>query len=421
MQTVTDLALPFLAIDTPEFGRDPFSRFAEARAQHPWLAKTTYGYVVTEYAAIRDLLSMDDRMRPPHEVIIAAMNAEGSRWERFQLDSLMAVSGDTHRRIRDVVAPMFTPRAANQHRELMRATIRGVLDEWAPKGSFDFEEFASYFPINVMGALLGADPAAIPGLKTSLETLGLSFNMIPGFLPKLDEACATLEDYLARFIAERRAGVRRNTEPDLLDALLGAYDAGGLNDTELNSLLIFLFVAGYDTSKNVLTFIMHELMDRPEVYARCAEDPAYCRKVVEETLRYESPGTASRISDAEVVYRDVVIPKDTMLFLPMSIAGRDPATFAEPDRYDPERPNANRHLAFGRGAHICLGQYIARAQIEEGLHQIAQRLKDPKRAGPSGYRPFPGTWGMKGLPITFTPAAPPAEAKPMLAQEETPV
>jgi cytochrome P450 len=410
MQLVTELALPHMALEDPELARDPASQFNLARSQHPWLAKTAYGYMVTEYAAIRDLLSMDDRMRPPHEAIIAAMHAEGSRWERFQLDSVMAATGETHKRIRDVLAPMFTPRAANTHRQLMRATISRLLDEWAPKGRFDFEEFASYFPISVMCTLLGADRAAIPGLRSSLETLGLSFSLIPDFLPQLDQACETLDDYLARFIAERRAGLRRNAEPDLLDALIGAHDAGDLSETELISFLIFLFVAGYDTSKNVLTFIMQEMLTRPQMYERCAEDPDYCRKVVEETLRYHNPGTSSRLTNEDIVYRDVLLPKDTMLFLPNSMSGRDPQAFPDADTFDPERQHTNRHLAFGRGMHMCLGQYIARAQIEEGLHLIAQRITKPRLVGEYGFRPFPGVWGLKGLPIEFTPAAASAEA-----------
>jgi cytochrome P450 len=405
MRPLTELPLPYLAIEDAEFAKDPFARFNAARAEHPWLAKTAHGYIVTEYAAIRDLLGMDAQMRPPHEVIVAVMQAEGSRWARFQLESVMAATGAAHNRIRDVVAPMFTPRAANLHRELMRETISALLDDWAPKGQFNFEEFASYFPITVMCTLLGADPKAIPGLRSSLETLGLSFSMIPELLPQLNEACETLETYLGRFIAERRAGVRRNAEPDLLDALLGAHDAGGLSDNELNSLLIFLFVAGYDTSKNVLTFIMHDLIDRPEMYERCAEDPAYCRKVVEESLRFHNPGTGARIANEDVVYRDVLIPKDTVLFLPTSVSGRDPSAVADPDAFDPERQQASRHLAFGRGMHMCLGQFIARAQIEEGLHLTAQRLKHPRLVGEYGFRPFPGVWGLKGLPIAFTPTA----------------
>ena len=414
MRPVTELSLPYLAIGSPEFARDPVSQFDTARAQHPWLAKTDYGYVITEYAAIKDLLGMDAQMRPPHEVFIDAMNARGSRWERFQMESVLAIHNADHKRIRDVIAPMFTPRAANQHRALMRQVISQVLDEWCPKGRFDFEEFASYFPITVMCSLLGASPSIVPGLRSSLEALGLSFNMIPGFLPQLEKACEVLEDALATLIADRRAGRRLNAEPDLLDPLLEARDSGGISEGELQSLLIFLFVAGYDTSKNVLTFIMHDMLQHPEMYARCAEDLAYCHKVVEESMRYRSPGTSARLTDVDLVYRDVMIPKNTMLFLPNGIAGRDPSAFPDPEKYDPDRQQTNRHIGFGRGMHICLGQFIARAQIEEGLHQIAQRIRSPKLAGTYGYRPFPGVWGIKGLPIEFTPAPRPAAAAALI-------
>jgi cytochrome P450 len=299
---------------------------------------------------------------------------------------------------------MFTPRAANLRRDLMRQVIARLLDEWAPKGAFDFEEFASYFPITVMCSLIGASPEIIPEMRSSLETLGLSMNLIPNFLPKLEQAVEFMETYLERLVADRRAGKRLREEPDLLDTLIGARDSGGLSDQEMNSFLIFLFVAGYDTSKNVLTMMMDQLIPRPEIYNRCAVDPDYCRKVVEESLRYRNPGNSARLVNEEFVYRDVVFPKNTMLFLPNSISGRDPEAVTDPERFDPERPQQNRHLAFGRGMHMCLGQYIARAQIEEGFHLIAQRLKNPKLVGKSGVRPFPGTWGLKGLPIEFTSA-----------------
>jgi cytochrome P450 len=417
MRSITELSLPYLAIGSPEFAKDPFAQFNAARAEHPWLAKTDYGYVITEYAAIKDLLGMDSQMRPPHEVIIGALNAKGSRFERFQLESVLAIHNADHKRIRDVVAPMFTPRAANQHRTLMRLVISRVLDEWTPKGRFDFEEFASFFPITVMCSLLGASPSIVPGLRSSLEALGLSFNMIPNFLPQLEKACEVMEEALANLVADRRAGRRLNAEPDLLDPLLAARDSGGISEGELQSLLIFLFVAGYDTSKNVLTFIMHDLLQRSEIYERCAVDLAYCRKVVEESMRYRSPGTSARLTNVDLVYRDVTIPKDTMLFLPNGIAGRDPSAFPDPDKYDPDRQQANRHIGFGRGMHICLGQFIARAQIEEGLHQIARRIKNPKLTGTYGYRPFPGVWGLKGLPIEFTPAPPTAEEAAALVED----
>jgi cytochrome P450 len=243
-------------------------------------------------------------------------------------------------------------------------------------------------------------------LRASLETLGLSFNLLPELLPQLDEAILVMETYLADLVAERRAGDRLRAAPDLLDGILKARDEGVFTEAEMVSLLIFLFVAGYDTSKNVLTLIMLEMLDRHETYEHCAENVEYARKVVEETFRYHSVSTVPRVVSRDFVYRDVLFPAGQMLFFPLSMAGRDPGAFADADRFDPLRDvQDNRHMAFGRGIHICLGQFIARAQIEEGLHLIAQRVTKPRLAGEFGYRPFPGIWGLRGLPITFTPDA----------------
>jgi cytochrome P450 len=404
MQSITELSLPQLVMEDPKFAEDPFPPFAAARRQHPWLAKNSYGYVVTEYAAMKDLLAMDDKLRVAHEGMVELMDAKGSSWGDFQLESILGLGGERHQRIRDVLAPMFTPRAANQHRWLMREVISRLLDEWAPKAKFDFEEFASHFPITVMCSLIGASPEALPVLRSSLETLGLSFNLIPDFLPRLEQAIEIMDGFVTRLIANRRAGQRLNEQPDLLDALIEAHDSGRLTTVEMKNVLIFLFVAGYDTSKNVLTLIMYELLTRPSIYQRCAEDPGYCRKVIEEGLRFQNPATIPRLLNEDLVYRDLLFPKDTMLFFPVGVATRDPSAVPSPDDFDPERVHDNRHLAFGRGMHICLGQFIARAQMEEGLHLIAQRVTDPKPTGKPGHRSFIGVWGLKGLPIEFTPA-----------------
>jgi cytochrome P450 len=406
MQPITDLSLPQLAIEDPKFAEDPFPRFTAARHQHPWLAQSSFGYVITEYAAMKDLLGMDDKLRVAQEGVIDLMNARGSKWGKFQLGSINGIAADRHKSLRDLLAPMFTPRAANQHRGLMRQVISRLLDEWAPNGKFDFEEFVSYFPITVICSMIGASPEVVPKLRSSLETLGLSFNLIPGFLPRLEQAIEVMEEFIAELVAARRAGQRSAEQPDLLDALIAANDSGGLTTVEMSNLLIFLFVAGYDTSKNVLTMIMYELIKRPEIYARCKEDLAYCRNVVEEGLRFQSPATIPRLVSEALSYRGVLIPKGTMLFFPVGMATRDASAIPSPDEFDPERPQSNRHMAFGRGIHMCLGQFIARAQIEEGLHLIVRRLANPKLVGKIGHRPFPGVWGLRGLPIEFTPVTP---------------
>jgi len=106
----------------------------------------------------------------------------------------------------------------------------------------------------------------------------------------------------------------------------------------------------------------------------------------------------------EFTYRDVTFPVGTNLQFILTLSGRDPAAFRDADTFDPERPPDNRHLAFGRGMHICLGQFLARAQIEEGLHLIAQRIRSPRQAGEVSWRPFVGVWGIRSLPIEFEPA-----------------
>ena len=140
------------------------------------------------------------------------------------------------------------------------------------------------------------------------------------------------------------------------------------------------------------------------MWTRCAEDKTFCMKVVEEMLRHSTIATFYRSVVQDFEYAGVRFTKGALVVFATPLAGRDPAGFPEPMKFDPERECENRHVAFGRGAHICLGMFIARAQLEEGLHLIAQRLRQPRRAGAVTWRPFLAAWGLRELPIAFTPA-----------------
>lgn len=407
MKELGELELYDLPMATPEFAADPYSFVENARRVHPWIARCENGYCVFEYTAIRDLMWMDDKMRPSFDEVVSIMNAKGSPWGRFTDEQMIALPEREHRLLRDTFAAKFTPRFANQMRPVMQQTMNRLLDEWAPKERIDFEEFASYYPVSVLSQLVGGPLEAIPGLRQSLETFGLGMSLNPELLPALDEAYLHIEAFSENLIDERQANPGQNEQPDLLDVLMEASEEGGISRRQLTDLLVFLYAAGYDTSKNVITYLMHTLIERPEIYQRCAEDLDYCRKVVEEMLRYYNPGTSFRFTDADIAYRDVHLPKDTMLFFPLSIVGRDPTAYDDPHEFDPDRPidPQRRQMAFGLGKHMCLGQFIARAQIQEGIHLIARRMRNPRRVGESGIRPFYGIWGYKGLPIEFEDAA----------------
>ncbi|RZI61391.1 MAG: cytochrome P450 [Zymomonas sp.] len=405
---LADLDLYNLPWNTPEMAADPYPFIETARAKHPWLARTDQGYVVYGYQAIRDLMEYDndDRLRPSFDGIIQILGAQGTPWGRFTSEQMLALVGEEHRKLRDTFAVKFTPRYANQIRPLMREIMGRLLDEWLPKGRFDFSEFASFYPVAVMTSMIGAPLDVIPGLRASLETLGRAFGLVPGIEPQLQQAIVHVDEFCQQLVAERRANPDHAGPEDLLDMLIDASSEGGIPERQLFDMLIFLFEAGYDTSKNVMTYMMYEMTRHPDIYAKCAQDIDYCRKALEEFLRYVNPSHSFRFTDTEITYDGVVLPKDTMLFFALVQAGRDPSAFENPGLFDPDRPvdPRHRHLAFGLGKHMCLGQYIARAQIQEGMHLVAQRMKDPRIAGEVSFRPYPGIWGLESLPLEFTAA-----------------
>jgi cytochrome P450 len=282
--------------------------------------------------------------------------------------------------------------------------ISGLLDEWEPKGAFDFEEFASHFPITVMCKLMGVSPVIIPSLRSSLEAMGLGISMNPDLLDNLNAAFETLDAAAQGVIDEREASWMPGDEDDLLDLLMEAKAQGGMSRRELADIIVFLLVGGFDTSKNMLTLVMYELVDRPEDYARCAEDLEFCGSVVDEAMRIHGASNTNRLVTQDIDYRDVRIPAGTVLWFPWGVIGRDPSSAEDPDEFDPHKTRTNPHVGFGLGPHICLGKFIARTLLSEGVHLIAQRIRQPRSSGPQGWRPFLGVWGIRGLPIQFQPA-----------------
>jgi cytochrome P450 len=220
----------------------------------------------------------------------------------------------------------------------------------------------------------------------------------------LNKAVLTLEEFSDGLIVERERSWKPGDDADLLDTLLEAKNKGGMSHDELVNLLVFLFGAGYDTSKNVLTLIMHEMVQHHDIYERCAESVAFCSKVADESMRIHGPVNGARILTDDIEHRGVHFAKGTMIWFPKSVIGQDPATAPDADQFNPDREVKQAHLGFGYGPHLCLGKFIAVAQIAEGLHIIAKRMKKPTSPGPQAWRPFLGVWGIKGLPVEFEAA-----------------
>jgi cytochrome P450 len=400
-----ELDLGMMPIEDPAFAKNPYPFLETARARHPWLARCEVGYVIHGYQAMKDLMWMDDKMRTSNDSVVSIMGAEGTLFGDHIGRQILAMRGPDHARVRGAVAEAFTPRNVNRYRALMRSVISDLLDEWAPKGRFDVAEFAAYFPITIACALVGAPRESVEPIIDALETFGRgAFALDPKQLPAMDAALHRTWDFCDGLIVEReRTG---GGEPhDVLNVLISAKRAGKVDDTEIRDLLMFIINAGYDTSKNMITLIMYSMLDHPDLWARCAEDPVLCRRVVEEQFRFRAVASPYRTVAEDVVYEDVLLPKDALLVFPLPLAGRDPESFDDPGEFDPTKTRKNSHIGFGRGLHMCLGQHLAKAQIEEGIHMMAQRLTNPRLDGEIEWRTFAGVWGLRKLPVAFTPAA----------------
>lgn len=402
MQTVSELSLPELPVQQHEFESNPMPFVEVARKEHPWLAKFSMGYVIHGYQAAKDLLYMDDKMTPHFGSIVEFYGAEGTDWARFMEEILPSVEGEKHDRLRASVAPAFTPKSANQARQLMQRLIAELLDHWTPTGAFDFAEFAANFPISVMCGLLGMSTEKIDTLRDALETQVAAYSRSPGLLPKVLDAYNVLWNFADTAVLEREKQPSQD-ENALLDALIQSKNDGGLDERELRYLLIVLLLSGYDTSKNALTMMMYILLEYPDIYQRCAEDKSYCKKVVAEAIRHSTVVSPCRTLYEDLVYDGIKFPKGTFLCFALPLTGRDPAAFSQPMVFNPEREQAPRSFAFGRGKRFCLGQFIALAQLEEGIHLIAQRMARPELAGEITWRPFIGAWGLQTLPLSFSP------------------
>jgi cytochrome P450 len=403
MPNVAELELYDLPISEQFFADDPNPHMVAARKVHPWLARAPFAYVITDYDAIEDMLRMDETLQPAPGQVVEIMGGKGTNWARFQHDILLGASGDKHDHVRLAVNMDFLPKSVNTYRTRVQKVVAALLDEWAPKGRFAFEEFAALFPIAVMFGIMGVPQKRIAEIQDWLEMMGLSYSLKPQYFPKINESFDNLWVFAQGLVKERRT-MGNAGEPDLLDTLIAAQARGAITEEELLDLIITLFVGGYDTSKNQLAQIMNLMVDRPEVWRRCAEDRNYCDAVLQETMRHSGVATTYRNVAAETEYRGVKFPVGTMLVFPLSVVARYSGQFEDGLEFKPGRANAARHQGFGRGVHICIGQHLVRLQVAEGLHLIAQRLRNPRRDGATTWRPFTGVWGPKHLPIVFDAA-----------------
>jgi cytochrome P450 len=211
-----------------------------------------------------------------------------------------------------------------------------------------------------------------------------------------------MSDYF-RQLARRRRG-----EPgaDLISFLVRAEEDGDrLDEDELLSMIFIIYVAGHITTVNLIGNGVVALLTHPDQLARVRQEPSLTRNLVEETLRYWGPAeqTFPRIALEEVEIDGVRVAKGERVMVSLASADRDPARFADPDRFDVARPDANRHVAFGKGIHVCLGAPLARVEGEIAFGALLRRYPDLRLAVPAEELSWRENFlrGFRAIPVRF--------------------
>lgn len=400
MATTDVLFNPFL----PEFHADPYPAYHRLRELDP-VHQTPLGlWVLTRYddvlMALRDARFGREGFAPLLEAVY------GSPGDTSTLPrSMLFQDPPDHTRLRGLVNKAFTPRVIEGMRSHIQGIVDRLLDRVEDKGSMDLIEDLAYpLPVTVICEMLGVPVEDHPAIRQwsadvarSLDAIGLATNN--EVIERGRAGRRALAEYFRRLVPERR----RQPRHDLLSALIAAEEQGDkLSEGELISTCILLFIAGHETTVNLIGNGMLALLRHPDQLRLLREDPALIPSAIEELLRYDSPvQRTARVSSERVEVGGRTIDKGAMVVAAVGAANRDPAHFSDPDRLDVTRRD-NRHLSFGFGIHFCLGAPLARVEGQVAIGTLLRRRPRIELATATPeWRESSTLRGLKALPLRF--------------------
>lgn len=285
-----------------------------------------------------------------------------------------------HRVRRNLVNKGFTVRRVREREGRIRQVSADLLDKARAMGRFDFVmDVAAWLPLIVIGDMLGVEPEHYDDL------LRWSDDMVRGTGTTDPEVFARSEEAFSGFLEQAYATLydRRAKPPqkDLLSILAHAeIDGEKLDDADIVSEALLILIGGDETTRHVLSGGMCELLARPDDWRWLTENPSGISTAVEEMLRWVTPiKNMNRTLTRDVELRGKKLKEGDKLLLLFPAANRDPAKFDNPETFDIRR-SPNEHLAFGYGAHFCLGASLARLELNVFFEEAAKRFQGARPA-----------------------------------------
>ncbi|MGB3734593.1 MAG: cytochrome P450 [Ilumatobacter sp.] len=406
--SVHDLDLPLVTPEMRELERSDSAKAYRSVAEQSWIARSPVGYSILHYDDVVAIL----RDKQWHNAVALLPTLMGIT-DPFFTDrptSILAAEGEAHVRLRRLVAKAFSPREADRLRPFMRDVVNDLIDPVASTGRADIAvDICDPYPIPIICELLGA-PREDWQLfsRWAEDVLRIFDGTAADELDVIKQAQTELNEYVVEMIERRR------TEPrsDLITQLIAAEEQGDrLSSQELVTMVNAVIIGGTDTTRNQLSCAVGVFCDHPDQWALLAERPELAPQAVEEVMRYFGAirGTG-RFASEDIVYRDILFPKGTFVFPSLASANFDGGVIADGDAHTfditREPVKGRMQMTFGSGIHYCLGASLARAELQEALPILAQRMPDLAADGRIEWKPTAtAIFGAEHLPVTFSAVA----------------
>ncbi len=399
MNLVSELDLPAFDYTAPDFSADRYHQQLAETRQRGWLAKSPLAYIVLDRDAGEFFLRSRKTAFPGRQIAEFFGVTGGPLAEHIDAN-ILNLSGDQHRRLRALVGPALTPRAADRWRPVMRGFMENLWARVAAHGGCDFvAAVARPYPSLTIATVLGAPHQDAWQLHTWSSWVQRQFDIraLETSREQIEQAVTEVQEYVTGLLEARRAA----PGDDLISELLAARDQGDrLSAAECVQLVTNLLAGGIDTTTGQLAHAVRLFAEHPGQWALLAGEPALVPRAVDEVLRFEpvTPFTA-RICLEQVEHRGVIFPPGTIVAVCAERANRQGE---DGESFDITAPRDTRLLTFGAGTHYCLGVNLARAELEEALAFLAPRTGGLGLDGPPQLGGVEGIYGIDKLPIIWS-------------------
>ncbi len=395
----------------PAFRADPYAWYESLRTHDPVHRVDDYTVVLTRHEDVLSTLRGVEFARDIEQHAAAPIDNPVMQRRRERSEqrskSILNLDPPDHTRLRKLATQAFTPKAVNRLRMTTEQMVDDVLDRAATQGGMEvIDELAFPVPFQVISAMLDMPTDRADELRdwSQILTATLEPTTTLDDLDRADEAVNQLIPYLFDIIEQRRS----NLGDDVVSALLTAESEGDrLDMAELMSFVVLLYVAGHETTVNLIGNGLLALLEHPDQLDRWRNDPSLDASAIDELLRFNGPvQNTVRVPLEPVTYlgldgEPIVVEPGHIVTTCLGAANRDPALFQDPNELRLDRPNAQRHLAFASGIHYCLGASLARMEATVALTRLIRRFEQISLVGEPTWRDRYTIRGVDHLEIAF--------------------